>query len=199
MKYGNPPEDLGVVLATCDEMMHYQCLPIKLINTTEYRIPKRLQWVKPMLDRIPFPENKYVYLTVRNTFITKGFSGSRPGWHSDGFLTNDISYIWSDCLPTEFAIQEFSIDENCNDSLRQFDEQYCPMNVTHYDNKSLLKLDSSVIHRPANNFDIEGLRAFVKISVSSDRYNLYGNSHNHLLDYKWGMIQRNEGRNHQKG
>lgn len=197
MKYGSPPKDLGVVLATCEEMMHYQCLPIKLVDTAEYRIPRRLMWVKPMLDRIIFPHNKYVYLTVKNTFITKGFSGRRPGWHSDGFLTNDINYIWSDCLPTEFAIQEFSIDENCKDSIRQFEEQVLLENIEHYENKSLLELNPSVIHRPAPNTYIEGIRAFVKITVSEDKHNLCGNSHNYLLDYDWPMNPRHENRNHQ--
>lgn len=197
MKYGNAPKELGIVLATCQEMMHYQCLPIKLIDTPEYRLPERLKWVQPLLDRIRFTEDRYVYLTVRNTFISPGSSGSRPGWHSDGFLTDDINYIWSDCLPTEFALQNFDIDENCLQSLQQFEEQVHPENIATYPAKMLLQLNSGVIHRPAINDSYEGLRQFVKVSVSKHRYNLAGNSHNYLLDYNWPMVERSTERNHQ--
>ena len=178
-------------------MVHYQCLPIKLRDTDGFRVPERLKWVEPLLKCIHGTENKYVYLTVRRTYITEGYSGSRDGWHSDGFLTKDINYIWYDCLPTEFAVQDFDVDENCSDSLRQFEEQVDMDNVITYRNKTLLRLDSSVIHRPAKNTSVNGIRTFIKVSVSNDRYNLVGNSHNYLLDYKWDMVDRDETRNHQ--
>lgn len=197
MKYGIAPEDLGVVNLICQEMLHYQCLPIKLIDTPGYRVPERLKWVEPLLKRFPFPHDKYVYLTARNTFVTPGYSGSRPGWHSDGFMTEDINYIWYDALPTEFAVQEFDITENCEESLRQFEQQVQPEYIKTYPAKTLLKLTPSVIHRPAQNNWYEGLRLFVKISVSKHRYNLLGNSHNHLLDYAWQMEKRQTMRNHQ--
>jgi hypothetical protein len=39
------------------------------------------------------------------------------------------------------------------------------------------------------------MRRFVKVSLSSHRYNLIGNSHNHLLDYDWQMFPRDAARN----
>ena len=199
MKYGNPPVICGHADTECDEMLHYQCLPIQFPDEKGFKLPERLAWAKPILDPIPPYPDHYIYLTARNSYISPGYSGSRPGWHSDGFLTDDLSYIWSDCLPTEFAIQDFEIDENCEDSLRQFAEQVERKRVHTFVNKVLLCLDASVIHQPAENTDISGLRTFVKFTVSKDRFNLKGNSHNYLFNYTWDMEDRGEVRNHQKG
>ena len=199
MYYGNPPVICGNADTECPEMMHYQCLPIQFPHLEGFRLPERLKWVQPILDLIPDHSDKYIYLTARNSHITPGYSGSRPGWHSDGFLTDDLSYLWSNCLPTEFAIQEFTVDDNCEDSLRQFAEQVDRRRVHTFQNKNLMCLDSSVIHQPAENTDIDGLRTFVKFTVSDDKFNLKGNSHNYLFDYEWDMLERGEGRNHQKG
>lgn len=197
MKYGIAPDNLGLVDCTCSEMMHYQCLPIKLLGDTFYTIPKRLEWIRPLLDAIQFHKDKYVYVTARNTFVSNGASGSRPGWHSDGFLTGDVNYIWSSCLPTEFAIQSFSIDDSCEQSLKQFEDQIIDDNITSYADKTLVKLTSGVIHRPRDSSGFNGLRQFVKVSVSDDKYNLIGNSRNYDLAYDWEMVDRNEDRNHQ--
>lgn len=34
------------------------------------------------------------------------------------------------------------------------------------------------------------VRTFVKVSISRDKYDLIGNSHNHLLQYDWPMRPR---------
>lgn len=41
-------------------------------------------------------------------------SFNRMGYHSDGFLTDDINYIWCDNNPTIFNISAFNLtlDEN---------------------------------------------------------------------------------------
>lgn len=44
-----------------------------------------------------------------------------------------------------------------------------------------------------------GMRSFFKISVSTHRYDLLGNSHNYLLDYSWPMLDRQTLRNQPSG
>ena len=38
-------------------------------------------------------------------------------------------------------------------------------------------------------------RTFIKISYSTDKYDLIGNSHNHEIDYRWEMRERGTMRN----
>ncbi|MNC81348.1 hypothetical protein D3C75_1344520 [compost metagenome] len=59
---------------------------------------------------------------------------------------------------------------------------------------SFVRIDKWNVHRqPVAG---EGFRTFLKFSVSKNRYNLQGNSHNYLIDYDWEMVTRGEIRNH---
>jgi hypothetical protein len=40
-----------------------------------------------------------------------------------------------------------------------------------------------------------GERRFLKVSFSTDRYNLRGNAHNHSIPYDWPMHNRQAARN----
>ncbi|MBZ5864318.1 hypothetical protein LAG72_24625, partial [Escherichia coli] len=51
-------------------------------------------------------QDSFVYLSVKILHVTPDAPGNRPGWHSDGFLTNDLNYIWADRNPTEFFIND---------------------------------------------------------------------------------------------
>ncbi|WP_259384425.1 hypothetical protein, partial [Bacillus thuringiensis] len=57
------------------------------------------------------------------------------------------------------------------------------------------RLDQRVIHRSPVNFEA-GMRTFVKVSISADRYDLEGNSINHLLPDRWPLRPRQVERNH---
>lgn len=200
MNYGKPPELINYCGPVgCQEILHYQCLPIKLIDIPSFRVPERLEWIRPLLDCINPSEyvDKYVYVTAKNTFVSPGQCDGRPGWHSDGFLTDDINFIWYDIIPTEFCIQPFSVSSDCVNSLKEFEEQVDPQNIKTYDCFQLLKLTPEVIHRASPNHTYSGLRAFVKITISRHKFDLEGNAHNYLLDYKWDMVPRQQQRNHQ--
>lgn len=67
-------------------------------------------------------------------------------------------------------------------------------NEITYPSKSLLRLSQTVIHKVAEN-QASGMRTFVKVSISKDKYDLVGNSKNYLLDYNWEMRERKEKRN----
>lgn len=71
--------------------------------------------------------------------------------------------------------------------------------ITDVPLRTLLRLTPYVIHDTPVIPEPGGMRSFVKISVSTHRYNLLGNSHNHLLDYDWPMYDRAAVRNQPGG
>ncbi|MEO9884966.1 MAG: hypothetical protein ABJG33_04945, partial [Balneola sp.] len=190
MKYGELPTDLGIHQLECNEMMFYQYLPIKLKGQSKPVFEQRLN---PFSDLIgvclcdyvgEFGLNKfmdsYVYLTVKKQYQTKGCSFNRMGWHSDGFLTDDINYIWSDCIPTVFNSSSFNLSENDRETLKEMEIQANPNNDMCFPDGSLIRLDQFNIHRVQDTPN-PILRTFFKLSVSADKYDLKGNSINYLL------------------
>ncbi len=200
MEYGGKPEVIGTFDIECEEMMFFMYLPIKMIDNLWIHVPERLKVFTPLIEAVlenemKHIEEKYIYITAKHIYATPDNVGNRAGYHSDGFLTDDINYIWTNKFPTVFCVQDFDISDDCSVSMKQMEEQAKVENEITYPVNSLIKLDQGVIHRTPT-IDEGGMRTFVKISVSSEKYNLKGNSHNHLIDYKWEMYDRTEARNH---
>jgi hypothetical protein len=201
--YGQLPKQLGTYSVECKEMLFYQYLPIKLIGYTEPVYEERLECYDHLvgaiccdfigaygLDRYV---NSYVYLTAKFLYQAHGCSFNRPGWHSDGFLTDDINYIWYDKDPTIFNRSLFILSMDDEVSIKEMARQAAPGNNIEYPINSLLRLDQFNIHRVG--IPTSGMRNFLKISFSKDKYDLIGNSHNYLLNYDWEMKPRKEQRN----
>lgn len=200
MKYGAKPEVIGTFDIDCKEMMFYMYLPIKMIDSFWVKVPKSLEVFRPLIDAVlkhemKHIENKYLYLTAKHIYATPDNVGNRAGYHSDGFGTDDINYIWTNKYPTVFCVQDFDLSDDCALSMQQMEEQAKPENEITYPVNTLIKLTQDVIHRTPT-IEEGGMRTFVKLSVSSEKYNLEGNSHNHLIDYDWKMYERSEVRNH---
>lgn len=192
---GSAPEVIGQFDIKCDELMFYQYLPVCMPKTLLH-LPESLECFRDLFRPIEWNNSSdYVYLTAKNMFVGLGCDANRPGWHLDGFGTDDINYIWSDSIPTEFCIQPFDLSEDHEISMLQMEEQAKPENIVTYPETSLLRLDSTVVHR-VGKCVAPGYRTFVKISVSKERYNLKGNAHNYMFDYCWKMYEREETRNH---
>lgn len=202
-KYGNLPVDLGHIDLEPAEMMFWMYCPIKLPGDNGVTLPANLCDFYPLIEAAFFDcadrwRDSYVYLTAKTLWVTPENPGNRPGWHSDGFLTDDLNYIWSDRAPTVFfhddRLYAFSADHGA--SLGEMDILCHRDDGTHrtYPNKHLLRLDETVLHRTPEAFE-PGMRTFIKISVSKHRYTLKGNSINHLLDfgcqYQDRQIERN--------
>jgi hypothetical protein len=136
-----------------------------------------------------------MYLTAKHMYVTPQRIFNRPGWHIDGFGTDDINYIWSSHAPTEFCVQEFDLSEDCDESMAQMEAQALPENILDYGVNMVLRLDNKVVHRVPRTCE-PGFRTFVKLSISSHKYNLEGNARNYLFNYDWPMEPRREGRNH---
>jgi hypothetical protein len=117
-------------------------------------------------------------------------------------MTDDLNYIWYNGNPTLFwePLHKIAFTQDDRMSLWEMRDAAEPDVARHvtYPNKHLLKLDEAVIHRVAD-VVTPGVRTFVKVSVSLDRYALAGNSINHELDLDWQYSSRSDERNQPNG
>jgi len=116
MKYGNEPKLTSEHKIICEEMMFYMYLPIKMKHQNYTTVHDRLKIFTKLIDRAILNEmnitslwEKYIYLTAKHIHVTPEYPGNRPGYHADGFGTEDINYIWTDKYPTVFCIQDFDL------------------------------------------------------------------------------------------
>lgn len=208
VNYGNPPVDMGYFPIEPQEMLVYLYLPVKMsasecLKNQGVRIPERLRFAQDIVMAAILDAEKtlnmnehYVYLTAKTLWVEGCFSGNRPGWHADGYGSHgDLNYIWHNMNPTEFAVQPFeNIPEDDFESMVAMENQIQHDKIVTYPNEHLLRLDESVVHRVNPKIDA-GMRTFIKVSISRNRFNLKMNSHNYLFDYKWTMYDRDNVRN----
>lgn len=200
--YGSPPANLGLIDLSPDEMMFWLYCPISLAGKDDVILPPNLEWTWPIVSAVLSDlgdargVGDNIYITAKTLHVTPENMGNRPGWHSDGFGTGDLNYIWQDRFPTEFMEPDapFALPDDHTASMQAMCEQE-NYDVATYSVKHLLRLDQTVIHRVPVVTE-SGMRSFVKVSVSPDRYALRGNSVNHGLRYDWRLVDRQEDRNH---
>lgn len=207
--YGRAPELHGVWDLKFEQYMHYMYLPIAIPDDPQFAftLPPELEFARELIDHawmneIDKHDNlwSHVYVTARRGFATPGNPLNRPGWHSDGFGTDDVNYVWTDRFPTLFAIGDFGvISEDHVLSALEFTERaesgYRDIYQGTYADRTLMRLDRSVIHAAPEIPAPGGERSFLKVSFSNSRYNLRGNAHNHGLRYDWPMFDRATVRN----
>lgn len=204
---GTEAVSLGAFDLKPQEMMLYLYLPIKLIDSHILEIEPRLEVFKPLImesirdfrDNQSFGLNApyfetYIYITAKRLFVTPDNIGNRPGYHCDGFGTDDINYLWTDKHSTVFNRGHFSVRRDDLLALDDMEAQARPEDEYTLPEKSLIRIDSLCPHRTPLITE-SGLRTFVKISFSKHRYNLANNSHNYRLSYEWQMHERSEIRN----
>lgn len=186
------------------EYMTYLYMPIVMPGHSSVRMSKRLAPLSPIvacavaLENLTNPDrHKFVYITVKHGFATRDNPLNRPGWHCDGFGTDDINYVWWDGRGTRFAIQDFDdISPGHVESMRQFECQIQPEHIVEYEPKVLYRLTPQVVHATPIIPGAGERRTFMKLSFSRHRYNLVGNSHNYMFQYDWKMYERSDARNH---
>lgn len=159
-----------------------------------------LKFVQPMLDRILELEperaiNEYVYLTVKRMIVGPGITANRPGWHADGFGTDELNFIWYDGLPTLLSMRPFDVSPDHNVSLEQFDAQaeQNQADIMFFPPYNIIRLTPNIVHR-VQLAKVDMMRTFVKVTISKEKFNLEGNSTNPNLP-AWKMYRRGEGRN----
>lgn len=200
MRYGKAPEAVGQFDISPTEMMFWLYLPVSAPGH-EPRIPKQLRpfhdLVNAALGHSRFfaamKDTHYAYVTAKTLYCAEGCLGGRPGWHTDGFGTDDINYIWADRDPTEFCVQsDLEISDDDQQSMLDMEAQ-C-IKAIQYTPKTLHRIDPFVVHRIPPKMPA-GMRTFFRLSISRDRYNYLGNSVNHELDLGWEYVPREEARN----
>ncbi|WP_456867624.1 hypothetical protein [Galbibacter sp. BG1] len=202
--YGAKPVVIGKKEIACNEMMFYQYYPIKLANEHQLTYEDRLNCFDSLIGMIccdfigDFGLDRYVdsyiYLTAKKLIQPPGYSFNRKGYHSDGFMTNDINYIWYDSEPTVFNVGKFNLTLDEHLSLGEMTRQARPENDITFPVNSILRLNQYNIHRVMESQSLR-MRTFVKISFSKDKYDLKGNSVNYGLHYNWEMRDRVIARN----
>jgi len=210
--YGSAPKLVTELKCESEEMFFYQYLPIRMVDKgSAILLPKQLEFLRDLVNEAAkdfineFGSEEYyksyMYLTVKRLYVSTGRNLNREGWHSDGFGTNDINYIWCDSVPTEyFEDILYFVPTECSEALEYFDNlgklfsQSCMTDKIN--TNALYRLDETVIHSVGYYIGNPIIRTFVKVSFSRDKYNLKGNSHNYLFDYKWEMKDRELERNH---
>lgn len=147
-------------------------------------------------NRYGHHKNYYVYLSFETSYVKKGVPQKRPGWHCDGFKTEDTNYIWFSDFPTIFNPGPFLIDPtDHNISMTQFNQQVDESKSFTESSGQILKLSPRCVHKAAIPHR-DGVRTFIKVSFSQDKYNLKGNTINPLLKYDWKFYDRQMVRNH---
>jgi hypothetical protein len=196
-KCGSLPEDMGLIDLSPKEMMFWMYCPIK-VPYGQIHLPDNLKQFTPIIERVLEKEyvgSSYMYITAKTLWVSGDYIGNRPGWHIDGFGTDDINYIWCDRAPTEFIYGDFGISDDCEQSMKDMEALAEKNESVFFPDKHLLRLDNTVIHRSPVMF-APGMRTFVKISLSKNVYNLEGNSVNHALGDFIEYQPRNVDRNH---
>jgi len=187
------------------EFLSYQYLPIKLAGQYDCVMEERLHGFWLIIDAAlndffafrghkEYVESFFVYATIKRRFVSPDCPMNREGYHSDGFGTEDINYVWCDKFPTIYNYTPFRLSSDEYLSMQQMEIQADKYKEQKYKENSLLRLNQYCIHKVAP-ITYSTVRTFVKISFSRDKYNLLGNSHNYLLDYKWNMKPRKLDRN----
>lgn len=205
-EYGIPPEKMALFDdVAIDEFMHYLYLPVCMPDEKGCRLPERLECIRDIVEGAMVYEvalggdlsDKFVYVSVRRGWATDDNPLNRPGWHCDGFGTTDTNYVWWLGSGTRFAVQDFKdIEPDHQTSMDQFEYQILSENIEwDLPEAWLYRLDPYVVHATPRIDPPGEMRSFVKVSISPERYNLYGNSHNHLFDYAWEMHDRSLVRN----
>ncbi len=207
MNYGHAPLDLGVHELDLPEHMSYLYLPVRMPEESinGVRLPKNLACIKNVVRGIMelyADDDEYIYVTAKRGYGIQ----SRPGWHSDGFGTDDRNVLWCRGEQTEFAVGNFGeVPTSHAEAMAHFTtkcEYDYSIHKSTFPDQTLVLMDQYNVHRPPEaqkKYSLEPApalpRQFVKISISKMRYNLEGNSHNYLFDYDWKMYDRDSVRN----
>ncbi len=195
-QYGAAPEQLSFYDFTLPEVMYYLYLPVRM-PCTFTRLPMNVEGCRSMImeaTKHAMHAGKafeYIYLSARKGWASPDNPLNRPGWHCDGFGSDDMNYVWWKGPGTRFAIQDFGdISEDHFVSARQFEERIDVNRVLTPQTGHLYAINPFVVHATPLIEPPGCMRQFIKISLSNERYNMADNSHNYLFQYDWQMHDR---------
>lgn len=177
---------------------------IKEAGSMQYNIPENIRpgvfkaieavyALDPELYGIPYN----CYLTLKHEYVNPGSTGTRPGWHIDGFMSDQKNFIWSDCLPTQVVLGEFDLTLNHDISLTEMEQQSEGKLLANLKPNVLYSLDQEAVHAPViNNTGAPILRTFLKLTYTQDKFNCTKNAWNYMLPHIRGTELPGVTRNH---
>jgi len=219
-KYGAAPEMIAP-MPNLDlrEVMYYLYLPVFMADKPRadretLLLPPNVECCRHLIDKATIVEKmrgrtfRYIYLSARKGWATPDNPLNRPGWHCDGFGTDDMNYVWWKGPGTRFALGDFGeISDDHTLSQEQFEATIAlhghnqpwqdpafPIRVSTPPEGHIYRIDPFVVHATPL-IETPCWRQYVKVSFSNHRYNLENNSHNYLFDYDWALTPREDVRN----
>lgn len=197
---GAVPFSLGQFENPLPFFMFYQDMLIKVPGMRAPKFPEHLEALGDMYWRcrtmVPGAVDLYCYVSAKMQPMGANASFSRPGWHIDGYLTTDETFIWSDSFPTLYSTAQFHLSEDHEKSLEEMEVQALGGFgvVRAMPAGELVHISRECVHR-IQIPDVPHTRAFVKFSFSERRFNLRGNAINPVLPAPWSFAPRNSNRN----
>jgi hypothetical protein len=197
-----PPLNLGGFEIDLPEVMYFLYLPVMMYgDRKDIRLPPPVKVCRRMVSTaIEFCRGtgrfyRYAYLSARKGWATPDNPLNRPGWHCDGFGTEDMNFVWWTGPGTRFAVQQFQVEKNHLTSLDQFEQQIDHQSVITPEARRLYAISPSVVHATPIIAAPGCMRQYIKVSLSNERYNLEDNSKNWMFDYDWPTHPRSIIRN----
>jgi len=193
---GNDPWQLGDLHtpAGWDEFCFVQDMPIALAGDIAVHIPPEYAFAYDFVMMVGkflhtkygdlWSEHRNFYLSLKHTMVPKGQPQTRPGWHTDGYGTDDLAFLWCDAVPTLFLKQAMRVSENDERALSRMNEFADVTKSEHGLPGRVYGMDDTVIHAPSSSYHLQP-RRFMKLSVSRYAYDLKGNARNRLLPTEW--------------
>ncbi|HEY1547260.1 MAG TPA: hypothetical protein VGG28_05550 [Kofleriaceae bacterium] len=188
-------------------------MPIKFPDLAEYRLPRALAQLAPVIQRIadveqlinPHHAEYFAYLTIDQGVVepsalqreapchVDGFQGQR--WHPRAHTNH--SYTVSDVLPTAYYVQPFDLtrlDETKHDFFWEMNAQVADTDEAFKWQPAAAELtvmDCYCVHRGVE-ATVRTPRTWLRLSFEERRrvFDRLGNAHNPLFDYAWPMIER---------
>lgn len=184
----------------------YMC--IKQANNSEYHIPDNLEYIVNRVISSIYRSSDYLYqndwkyncyLTIKHSYVSPQSTDNRPGWHIDGFKSDQHNFIWFDSIQTEVCAGIFDLTNDHDISLEEMHIQSIENDkfIHTLTKNTLYEMDHNCVHRPSyNKTDKAILRTFIKITYSTEMFNCIGNAWNYKLPHIRYNKTRNEIRNH---
>jgi hypothetical protein len=213
------PASLGVL--TADELRELSRpgatrvldMPIKFPDIAEYRLPRALAQLAPVIQRIvdvehsinPHHADYFAYLTIDQGVVEPSALQREAPCHVDGFqgqrwhprARTNHSYTVSDVLPTAYYVQPFDLtmlDEKLHDFFWEMNAQVADTDEAFKWQPAAAELtvmDCYCVHRGVE-ATVRTPRTWLRVSFEERRrvFDRLGNAHNPLFDYAWPMVER---------
>ncbi len=125
---GDGPQPMGHSDIHLPEVMYYLYLPVVMqpeMPGGAIMLPHNIECLRPLVREairsMAHERYRYVYVSARKGWATPDNPLNRPGWHCDGFGTNDMNFVWWRGPGTRFICGKWQVTTDHLESLEEFD------------------------------------------------------------------------------